>query len=103
MIDILLKILMAVFAVFGLYAFAHALGELCFRNDRIRLMILVDCASVAEQIELYIEEAKSARFLFENRNICAIIMEEYATDELLQTLKRRKVSWEIVTDREKLA
>lgn len=103
MIDILLKILMAVFAVFGLYAFAHALGGLCFRNDRIRLMILVDCASVAEQIDFYIEEAKNARFMLESRNICVVIMEKYATDELLQTLKRKRISWAIVTDREKLA
>ena len=95
MIEIILKILIAVFAVFGLYAFAHLLGELLFKNDRLKLAILVDSSLVAEQIDFYIEEAKNACFFFNNMEICAVIMEKYATDGFLQALEKRGISWEI--------
>lgn len=100
MIEIILKILLAVFAVFGLYAFAHVLGELFFQNDRIHLMLLVDSSTVADEIDLHLEEAKSAQFVFCKRKICAVVMEKYATEGFLQALSQKGISWEIVKDRE---
>ncbi len=100
MIEILLKILLSVFSVFGLYAFAHMLGEIFFQNDNIKWMIWVDSMEIAEQIELYLEEAKSASFLFGNKRVCAIVMEKYATEELLQTLRRKRIPYKIVLQQE---
>ena len=99
MIEILLKILLALFALFGLYAFAHVICQLCFQNDRIKTMILVDSDSVSEEIDFYLEEAKNARFIFGGKQICAIIMEKYASESLLHTLKQKGISWEIVKSR----
>ncbi len=98
MIELVLKILLAVFTVFGFYAFAHALCAWLFRNDHIRLTVLVDSAEVAEQIDLYIDEAKSARFSFGKTEIFAVVMEKYATKELLEFLKRKRISFLLATE-----
>ena len=98
MIEIFLEILMAVFAVFGVYAFAHALGALVFGNARICTMLLVDSVTVASEIELYICEAQSACLWLGNHRLLAVIRQPYVTPELLRILKEKRIPYEIVCD-----
>ncbi|MBE6662525.1 MAG: hypothetical protein E7606_04505 [Ruminococcaceae bacterium] len=100
MIEIVLKILLAVFAVFGFYAFAHALCAFLFRNEHIRLTVFVNSYEVAEQIDLYLDEAKNAQFSFGKMDICVVVMEKYAEKELLQNLKRKRIPFLLTTERE---
>lgn len=97
MLDAVLKILLAVFAVFGLYAFSLFLGAVCFRNDKIRLAVWIDSWEIVGQIDLYLDEAKDASLFLGKTNVFAIVMEKYATDELMQILKRKKIPYEIVS------
>ena len=62
-VEIILKIITAIFTVFGLYAFAHAIEESCFRSDKIHMTVDVDSQEVADQIEMYLEEEKNAYFI----------------------------------------
>ena len=98
MVEVLLKILICVFAVFGLYVFAHALGHICFPNRSIRCAILVDSREVAEQIEFHLDEAKSAAFLLGERRMYVVVMEECATKELLRFLEQKRIPFGIVSD-----
>lgn len=100
MLESLLKILVCVFAVFGLYAFAHALEVLCFPNDNIKCMVLVNSSEVAEQIELHLGEAKNAMLFCGRKEVYVVIMEKYATDELLQFVKRKRLPFQIVSNNE---
>lgn len=98
MIEIFLEILMAVFAVFGLYAFAHALGTLALGNDRIATMLLIDSAAVASEIEMYVFEAQSNGFWLGGHRTIAVIRQPYATPELLEILNKKGIPYEIVCD-----
>ena len=98
MLESLLKIFVCVFAVFGLYAFAHALGSLCFPNDSMKCMILVDSEAIAEQIELCFYEAKNAVEFFGKKEVCVVVMEKYATNELLRFVERKKIPFWVVSD-----
>ncbi len=98
MVELLLKILVCIFAVFGLYAFAHALGALCFPNDNIKCTVFVDSEAVAEQIEFYLDEAKNATLFCGRKEVNVLIMEKYATDELLRVVKRKKIPFRILSD-----
>ncbi|MBO4979948.1 MAG: hypothetical protein J6D16_06030 [Clostridia bacterium] len=98
MLELILKILVCVFAVFGLYAFAHALAAVCFPNPCLKWTVFVDSAAVSEQIELYCEEAKGALFLYGKREIFVVVMKKYATDDLLRFLKRKRIPYRILTD-----
>lgn len=96
MTEIFFEILVAVFAVFGLYAFAHALCALIFRNEKVRPMLLVDSAEVASEVETYLFEAENACFLLGSRRLLAVIRQPYATAELLRILNKKGIPYEIV-------
>lgn len=98
MVETLLKIVICVFSVFGVYAFAHALGHMCFPNDHIRCMVFVDSPEVVEQIELHLGEAKDVASFFGKREIIAVVMEKYATNELLVFLKKKKIPVFVVSE-----
>jgi hypothetical protein len=98
MVEIFLEILVAVFSVFGLYAFAHALGALIFKNENVRAMLLVDSAMVAREIRTYLDDAENACFLMGRRKLSAVIREPYATPELLGILNQKRIPYEIVTE-----
>ena len=98
MVEIFLEILVAVFSIFGLYAFAHALLALIFSNDNVRPMLLVDSAAVASEIETYLADAEYACFLMSSRKLSAVIREPYATPELLGILNQKRIPYEIVTE-----
>ena len=98
MVEIFLEILVAVFSVFGLYAFAHALLALVFRNDNVRLMVLVDSAAVVSEIETYLDDAANAYFLMGSRKLSVIIRAPYATPELLGSLNQKRIPYEIVIE-----
>lgn len=98
MLECLLKIFVCVFAVFGLYAFTHAFGNLCFPNDSIKCMILVDSEAMAENISLCLDEAKNVISLSGKKEVCIIIMEKYATNDLLRFVERKKLPFWIVSD-----
>ena len=100
MLESLLKILVCVFSVFGLYAFAHALEALCFPNDSIKCMLLVDSKAVAEQIELHLDEVKNVMLFCGKKEVYVIIVEKYATSELLQIVKRKRLPFQIVSNNE---
>ena len=97
MIETFLEILTAVFAVFGLYAFAHALCAVIFRNDKVRPMLLVDSEAVASEIETYLFEAENAYFLLGSRKLLAVIRQPYATPGLLEILNQKRIPYEIVS------
>ena len=101
-VEIILKIITAIFTVFGLYAFAHAIEESCFRSDKIHMTVDVDSQEVADQIEMYLDEAKSAYFIHGNDRISVIIMEELASKELTELLEKRHIRYHIVADDRKI-
>lgn len=101
-VEIVLKIFTAVFTVFGLYSFAHAIEETCFRSDKIHMTVDVDSREVADQIEMYLDEAKSAYFVRGDSRISVLIMEELATKELTELLDRRHIRYHIVAEKRKV-
>ena len=98
MVETLLKIVICVFSVFGIYAFANALGHICFPNDSIRCTVFVDSSEVVEQIELHLDEAKNALLFFGRKEVCVTIMEKYATKEFLNFLEKKKIPVFVVSE-----
>ncbi len=96
LVELFLKLTVAVFSVFGLYAFAKALEETLFRSDKICVTVKVDSSDVARQIEFYLKEAKNALFVRKSRTILVIIIEELADNELIDFLKKRNIRYHIV-------
>ena len=100
MVELLLKIFVCFFAVFGLYAFAYALGAVCFPNNSLKWAVFVDSLAVAEQIELHVDEAKNALFFCGRKEIFVLVMEKYATNELLRFLERKKIPFWVISNEE---
>ena len=98
MVETLLKIVICVFSVFGIYAFANVLGHICFPNDSIRCTVFVNSFEVVEQIELHLNEAKDATFFLGKKEICVSVMEKYATKELLEFLEKKRIPVFVVSD-----
>lgn len=95
-IELFLKITIAVLSVFGMYALVHLFDESFFRSDKIHMSVRVDSADVAEQIEMYLNEAKNAYLIGRKSKISVLIMENFATPELLLLLERKGIRYYIV-------
>ncbi len=97
-IELFLKITVAVFAIFGLYAFLHLLWASLLRSDRIKTMLCVDSEEIAGRIDVYLEEAKNACSFFEKSDVIAVIMEKYANDPLLSRMRDMGIRYYVVKE-----
>ncbi len=91
--EVFLEILIAAFAVFGLFSLVVLAGERLFGSDELILAIEVNEAYVAKELESYVKEARGSCFLRGRSEIVVILKKEFATDEMLLWLKQKKIRY----------
>ena len=91
--EVFLEIVIAAFAVFGLFSLVSLIGEAYFRSDSILLAVEVDTEQVASELATYVKEARDSFFLRGKSEILVIIKREFATEELLGWLTRKKMRY----------
>lgn len=91
--EVFLEIVIAAFAVFGLFSLVSLIGETYFRSDNILLAVEVDTEQVASELAACLKEARDAFFLRGKSEIVVIIKRELATKELLSWLERKKIRY----------
>lgn len=91
--EVFLEIVIAAFAVFGLFSLVELIGETYFRSDSVVLAVEVDSEQVARELALYVKEAREAFFLRGKSEVIVIIKNEFATEETLSWLERKKIRY----------
>ena len=91
--EVFLEIVIAVFAVFGLFSLVELVGETYFRSEKVVLAVLVDEEHVASELASYVKEARESCFLRGKSEIIVIINKEFATEEILAWLDRKKIRY----------
>ncbi len=91
--EVFLEIVVAAFAVFGLFCLVDLVGERLFGSDNLVLAVEVDEEYVAQELDLYLREAQNACFRRGGREIVVILKERFATEETLLRLKRKKIRY----------
>lgn len=91
--EVFLEIVIAAFAVFGLFSLVELIGETYFRSDSVVLAVEVDSEQVAREFALYVKEAREALFLRGKSEVIVIIKKEFATEETLSWLERKKIRY----------
>lgn len=99
--EVILQIIVACFAVFGLCSLFSLIGETWFISDNISVCIEVDTEEVARDLDLYLREAK--RVPLSRGGVTVLIRKAYAEELLLRRLCRRKIRHYVVDDMENKA
>ena len=91
--EVFLEIVIAAFAVFGLFSLVELIGETYFRSDCLVLAVEVDSEQVARELSSYLKEAREAFVLRGNSEVLVVIKRELATAELLAWLERKRIRY----------
>ncbi len=91
--EVFLEILIAAFAVFGLFSLVLLIGERFFGSEQLILAIEVEEAFVANDLAYYVKEARGSCFLRGRSEIVVILKKELATEDRLLWLKRQKIRY----------
>lgn len=91
--EVFLEIVIAAFAVFGLFSLVSLIGETCFRSECVVLAVEVDEEHVARELATYVKEAHDSFFLRGKSEILVIIKREFATEETLAWLNRKRIRY----------
>ena len=85
--EVILQIVLALFAVFGICSLFAMIEETWFLSDNVGVFVTVDTRDAAENIEAYLREAWKVPL---SRGGVTILVEDgYVDEELLKKLKRR--------------
>ena len=93
--EVVLPIIVALFAVFGVYSLLALIGETWFGSDNIAVSVEVDTSEVASNLEGYLREARR-RPLSHSGGVTVLIRREHATQALTRMLRRRHIRYYIV-------
>lgn len=93
--EVVLQILVALFAVFGVYSLIALIGETWFGSDNIAVSVEVDTNEAAINLEDYLREAKR-RPLSHSGGVTVLIRREYATEALMRKLGRRHIRYFVI-------
>ena len=88
--EVVFPIIVAFFAVFGLYSLICRIGETWFTSDNITVCIEVDTAEVSTEIDRYLKEAGRIP-IAHGGQITVLVRPEYADEALLRKLRRRHI------------
>ena len=93
--EVILPILIAIFAVFGGGSLFFLIAETWFVSDNISVCLRVDTAEAAQNIGDYLKEARR-RPLAGGNGVTVLLHKEYAAPSLVHYLSRKGVRYYIV-------
>ena len=99
--EVFFQILIAAFAVFGLYALLAFVRMTWFVSNKIMVCVDVDTAEAAKELLTYLAESQKVPFARKN-GVLVLLRRTYATDEIMEKLRRYRVRF-FVVDMENMA
>ena len=93
--EVILPIMIAIFAVFGGGSLFFLIAETWFVSDNISVCIRIDTTEAAQNIEEYLREA-GRRPLAGSNGVTVLVCREYAEPSLVRDLSRRGIRYYIV-------
>ena len=87
--EVILQIVLALFAVFGICSLFAMIEETWFLSDNVTVCVRVDTKDAAEDIESYLREA--GKIPLSRGGVTGLVDDCYAEEELLRKLKCRKL------------
>ncbi len=94
--EVFLKIIVAFFAVFGIYSLCNFVFTTFLGYDNIRIVLEVDTQEVADNIERYLSEARENCLALCGKQIAVIIRREYLNEKLIKKLDRRHIKYYVI-------
>lgn len=94
--EVFLKIILAFFAVFGMYSLFKFVFTAVLGYENIRIVIEVDTQEVADNIEAYLREARENCLALFGKQIAVIIRREYLNEKLEKKLERRHIKYYVI-------
>ena len=99
--EVFFQILIAAFAVFGLYAIFAFVRMTWFVSDNISVCIEVDTEEVARALAAYLDEAKRQP-LARGNGVFVLLPRAYATREMMESMRQSGIRF-CVVDMENMA
>ena len=93
--EVILPIMIAIFAVFGGGSLFFLIAETWFVSDNISVCVRIDTAEVAQNIAEYLREA-GRRPLAGGNGVTVLVCREFAEPSLMHYLSRRGIRYYIV-------
>lgn len=98
--EVILQIILSLFAVFGFCSFLALIEETWFMSDNVTVCVTVDTKDAADDIEGYLREA--GKVPLSRGGVTVLVERRFAEEPLLKKLKRRRLRY-FVIDKEEIA
>ena len=92
---VILPIIVAFFAVFGLYSLFVLVEETWFASDNISICLTIDTADAVQNFECFLREAKR-RSLSRQGQIIVLVRREFVSEAMLDKFRRRHIYYYVV-------
>ena len=93
--EVILPIVVALFAVFGLFCLFSLIGDTWYGSDNISVCLLVDTVEVADHLDVYLREA-SRKPLSRGGGITVLIQKRFANEHLLRKIRERSLCYYVL-------
>lgn len=94
--EVFLEIIVAIFAVFGLFCLIKLVDVIWFGCDNVRVTVEVDTPDTAEYICDFLKEAENTCLVWGGREIAVLVRSEFADEKLLKKLEQKRVKYYII-------
>ena len=93
--EVFLEIFVASFALFGFFSLLKLLWIVFFGYDNLKVCVEVDTPETAENIDLFLKEAKSTCLAIGGRGIFVVVEKKYCSEELVNKLEENKIRYTV--------
>lgn len=91
-----LEIILAFFAVFGVYSLCKFVLAVILGYDNIRIVLEVDTQEVADNIDAYLKEARENCLALFGKKIAVIVRREFLSERLVRKLERKQIKYYVI-------
>ena len=94
--EVFLEILLAFFALFGVFSLIKLASAIWFGYDNVRVVVEVDSRDSVCNIDEYISEARELCIMRGGRELAVMIRREFYDEELVKKLERKRIKYYII-------
>lgn len=91
-----LEIILALFAVYGVYSLYRFVFSVILGYDNIRIVLEVDTKEVADNIDAYLKEARENCLALFGKQVAVIIRRDLLSEGLIKKLDRKRIKYYVI-------
>ena len=93
---VFLEILVAFFALFGVYSLVKLMSVVWFGYDNVRVVVEVDGRDAVQNIDEYLHEARDLCLMRGGRELAVVIRKELFDEKLAEKLDKKRIKYYVI-------